>query len=32
VITDPADDPPFLFYAGSTVPIQFHELRASAPE
>ncbi len=27
VIRDPEDDPPFLFYAGSTVPIQFYELR-----
>jgi hypothetical protein len=31
VISDPADDPPFLFYAGSAVPIQFHELRVPAP-
>jgi hypothetical protein len=26
VITDPEDDPPFLFYASNAVPIQFHEL------
>jgi hypothetical protein len=32
VITDPADDPPFLFYAGTAVPIQFHELRAPAAD
>jgi hypothetical protein len=30
VIRDPGDDPPFLFYAGSAVPIQFYELRAAA--
>ncbi len=29
VVTDPPDDPPFLFYASDTVPIQFHELPAS---
>src|SRR4029077_17889307 len=28
VITDPVDDPPFLFYAGSAVPVRFHVLRA----
>ncbi len=27
-ITDPVDDPPFLFYAGGAVPIRFYELRA----
>jgi hypothetical protein len=32
VITDPEDDPPFLFYAGEAVPIQFYELRPTAPE
>jgi hypothetical protein len=32
VITDPPDDPPFLFYAGSEVPIQFHELGTPTPE
>jgi hypothetical protein len=26
VITDPEDDPPFLFYGSRTVPIQFYEL------
>jgi hypothetical protein len=31
-IADPADDPPFLFYAGSAVPIQFRELSGLAPE
>ncbi|MCC6848808.1 MAG: glycosyltransferase family 39 protein [Deltaproteobacteria bacterium] len=30
VISGPEDDPPFLFYAGSEVPIQFYELRAGA--
>lgn len=28
VITDPPDDPPFLFYASDAVPIQFYELPA----
>ena len=26
VITNPEDDPPFLFYSSTDVPIQFHEL------
>jgi hypothetical protein len=26
VIREPGDDPPFLFYAGPEVPIQFYEL------
>jgi len=26
------DDPPFLFYSASNVPIRFHELRVTAPE
>jgi hypothetical protein len=29
-IRDPEDDPPFLFYAGGVVPIQFYELRPTA--
>jgi len=32
VITDPPDDPPFLFYASSSIPIQFHELRTPAAQ
>ncbi len=31
-IRDPADDPPFLFYAGGVVPIQFYELRTTPPD
>jgi hypothetical protein len=32
VIRDPEDDPPFLFYAGGEVPIQFYELRPTKAE
>jgi hypothetical protein len=32
VITAPDDDPPFLFYASNSVPIQFYELRSRVAE
>ena len=32
LVSDPADDPPFLFYSASAVPVGFHELRAPARE
>ena len=31
-IREPEDDPPFLFYAGGVVPIQFYELRPAVEE
>jgi hypothetical protein len=32
VITEPEDDPPFLFYSSNVVPIQFHELQSPPRE